>query len=469
MARYLSYRFTADDMHLHTAVGRREDGVIHLREPGVALYGPYLPLPSGNYRATIQFRRDVPCHGSAMMDVCAEQGTRILGRRAIDGDQLARDGMTGWIEFSCADPMGDIEVRLGSNTGLVADIEGLEIAGEATIELSTARGSLLAELNALKQEFADLKPLLQRFTVGSHGMIARELAEAIGYRGNDANALYRAFAGIDRAVTSPPLPVPLTSSVCHQYQFLLDQYRYWARALKELPSFTRKQWEFVYIAQALFERGCLARGKRGIGFGVGREPLPSLFASFGASIVATDQSLESAESTGWAESGQHAPDLSPLNARKICTDHMFSSLVSFMEVDMNDIPPSLDGQFDFCWSSCALEHLGSLRRGTDFIENSLRLLKPGGTAIHTTEFNLSSNDQTFESPEACFYRRRDIEECLARIAAKSYIVSPVNWELGHGFAETVVDLPPYGRGEPHIRLRSDFDVTSIGIIVRKPA
>jgi hypothetical protein len=249
----------------------------------------------------------------------------------------------------------------------------------------------------------------------------------------------------------------------------LDQYRFWVKALKDRPKFSRKQWEFVYIAQSLWERGMLRPGKRGIAFGAGQEPLPALFASFGAEILATDQANAAAMESGWAQSGQHTHDLSVLNKLGICTDHMFRNLVSFAAVDMNAIPSSLEAGFDFCWSACALEHLGTLQHGLNFIENAMLTLKPGGVAIHTTEFNLSSNDETFESHWCCFYRRRDIEEFLRRMTDRGFIVSPIDWTLGEGFAESVIDLPPYGRGEPHIRLRSrDYDVTSIGLIISAP-
>jgi SAM-dependent methyltransferase len=239
--------------------------------------------------------------------------------------------------------------------------------------------------------------------------------------------------------------------------------------MKIRPRFYRKWWEFFYIAQTLFERGLLTAGKRGIGFGIGREPLPALFASFGVEIVASDQSLEAAERSGWVQSGQHSHELSALNESGICTEATFSRLVSFREVDMNDIPSSLDEEFDFCWSSCSLEHLGSLRHGLDFIENSLRTLKSGGVAIHTTEFNLTSNVDTLESAGVSIYRRCDIDEFLEKMRARDFIVSPIDWTLGEGFAETVVDMPPY-RIEPHIRLNvGEFDVTSIGLVIQKPS
>ena len=297
----------------------------------------------------------------------------------------------------------------------------------------------------------------------------RQLAEAVAFRGDDANHLYRAMAGTEEPTTPYPTPVGFQSSICHQHHFLLDQYRFWAKALKDRPKFYRKQWEFVYIAQTLWERGMLAPGKRGLGFGVGREPLPSLFASFGSEIVATDQSLESAINGGWVSTHQHTIDLSGLNDRGICTSRMLEDLVSFQAVDMNHIGMELSGQFDFCWSACAFEHLGSLKHGLDFVENSLRTLKPGGVAIHTTEYNLSSNDDTVETQDLSIYRRCDIEPFIEKLRARGFEVSPIDWKLGEGFAEQVVDLPPFGRGEPHIRLKAgQYDVTSIGLIIGKP-
>jgi hypothetical protein len=52
---------------------------------------------------------------------------------------------------------------------------------------------------------------------------------------------------------------------------------------------------------------------------------------------------------------------------------------------------------------------------------------------------------------------------------RGYEVAPMDWNHGEGFAERVVDLPPFGRGEPHLRLRVEkYDMTSFGLIIRKP-
>ncbi|MBV5337004.1 MAG: hypothetical protein J0653_03215, partial [Deltaproteobacteria bacterium] len=65
---------------------------------------------------------------------------------------------------------------------------------------------------------------------------------------------------------------------------------------------------------------------------------------------------------------------------------------------------------DFCWSSCSLEHLGSIKAGLDFIKASLKTLKVGGVAVHTTEYNVSSDEATIDNnPTLVLFRRCDIQ------------------------------------------------------------
>ncbi len=91
-----------------------------------------------------------------------------------------------------------------------------------------------------------------------------------------------------------------------------------------------------------------------------------------------------------------------------------------------------------------------------------------GVAVHTTEYNLSSNDATIERRDLAIYRRRDIEALVADLVAAGHRLGEIDFEPGQGFAETVVDLPPYVFIEPHLRLRiGEFDCTSIGLIVEK--
>jgi hypothetical protein len=280
-------------------------------------------------------------------------------------------------------------------------------------------------------------------------------------------AYYAALHGGSESLRGGPAALGMESGVCRQIHFSTDEFRYWIGAMGGVPIMHRKQWEYFYVAQVLFERGMLSPGKKGLVFAVGREALPALFARYGCEILATDLAEEAALAEGWVQTGQHSNQADHLFYENICPRETFFSSVRYRNVNMNEIPADLSEQFDFCWSSCAFEHLGSIEHGLTFVERSIDTLVPGGVAVHTTEFNLSSNDETLESPSLSIFRRRDMEELAARLTAAGHEVSPFDWSSGPGFAETVVDLPPY-RPDPHLKLQlGQYSCTSVGIIVRK--
>jgi hypothetical protein len=141
----------------------------------------------------------------------------------------------------------------------------------------------------------------------------------------------------------------LQSSLCRQGLLDSPAFRYWAGRLREPWRPDRKLWEFCFVCQALYERGVLRPGSSGLGFAVGREPLPSLFASFGCDILATDLAPGDTRAAPWAKSGQWLEDLNVLNERGLCDPQEFAERVRVESCDMNRIPPEFRG-FDFTWS-----------------------------------------------------------------------------------------------------------------------
>jgi 2-polyprenyl-3-methyl-5-hydroxy-6-metoxy-1,4-benzoquinol methylase len=263
----------------------------------------------------------------------------------------------------------------------------------------------------------------------------------------------------------PSLESP-TSQLCTENQFREPRYAQWCAELKEARLHHRKQWEFVFILEVLRQHGMLDEGRRGIGFGCGREPLAAAMAQRGCDILATDLGATSAAGRGWIETAQHAAALDDLNERAICDPEHFRERVRFRAEDMNRISPDLEG-FDFVWSSCAFEHLGSIAHGLRFVENAMRCLAPAGIAVHTTEFNLTSNYRTVESKDLVIFRKHDIEDLVRRLQRAGHRVLPLNLNPGSGPLDRHVDLPPY-KQEPHLRLLlGEFVITSLGLIVRR--
>lgn len=237
----------------------------------------------------------------------------------------------------------------------------------------------------------------------------------------------------------------------------------WDRARSGAPYVVHRQlWEWLFIAEALHERGLLGPGRRGVGFGVGREPLPSLFASLGCRVVATDQAPESARD--WADVDQYAGELDALNAYGICDAETFRANVVYRTVDMRQIPADLAG-FDFTWSSCAFEHLGSIAAGVQFVLDQMRCLRPGGVAVHTTEYNVGSNHHTVESGHTVLFRRRDLEALAATLRRQGHAVS-LDFSLGVDEADEHVDREPWEGA--HLRLEiAGFVASSYALVIEK--
>lgn len=271
----------------------------------------------------------------------------------------------------------------------------------------------------------------------------------------------------------PEQPLQTLSYACSHSSLSSDKLRYWAEKMRPYWDETRsgidvplhrKIWEWSFIASALADNDMLRPGTTGLGFGVGKEPLVPLFASLGSRIVATDQSPETAGAAGWSDSNQFAGELAALNDKAICEPGQFEKLVSFRTVDMREVPTDLR-EFDFTWSSCALEHLGSIETGLAFVIEQMQCLRPGGIAVHTTEFNVSSLSDTIASGPTVLFRRRDLEKLAKRLKSRGHQIT-LDFTLGATEADLHVDSPPWSGA--HLRLAHDgYVITSFGLVIRK--
>jgi len=237
------------------------------------------------------------------------------------------------------------------------------------------------------------------------------------------------------------------------------------------PLLHRKIWEETYIVNTLRDK--LKPGSRGIVFGVGEERLPSLFASYGCQILATDLNPNDENSQGWAATAQLG-SLDKIYHADLVDREAFDKLVSFEYADMNNISQHLSNKFDFCWSMCAFEHLGSIEKGLQFIENTGKLLKKDGISVHTTEFNYSSPEETIDNWGTVLFRKKDFEALAARLG--DYILPKIDFSVGNKPVDSFIDMPPYawheGHNESlnacHLKLMVDgFPSTCFGVSFQK--
>ncbi len=280
-----------------------------------------------------------------------------------------------------------------------------------------------------------------------------------------------------------PRPVPLSSKLCEEADIESTWFVHWCRALKMAPIYHRKVWEDCFALQAISEAGLMRPGVRALAFGAGEEPLASLLAARGVDVLATDLAADASEAAGWIQTGQHAT-LERLFKPQLVDRATFDRHVRFRAVNMNDVPADLEGKFDLCWSLCSLEHVGSTELACRFVERSIDCLRPGGLAIHTTEFNLSSETDTVSEGWCVIFTRPQIEALCNRLRGAGHSVGPVCYETGSQPLDQFVDLPPFPHpslewrspnalqlpAAPHLRLALLGHVsTSIALIVRRAA
>ncbi len=245
--------------------------------------------------------------------------------------------------------------------------------------------------------------------------------------------------------------------------------RFYANKLHERFQIHRKLWEWCFIAHTHTRHLANLKGvnlkdqwdgalSHCLGFGVGREPLPAYLAGQGCDVLATDAPTGAA----WETSGQYSVAVDDLPN----VTSLLSRNISFEPLDMNHIPSSLlQGKFDFTWSAGSFEHIGSINQSLDFFTTQMQCLRPGGIAVHTTEYNYASNTDTIEAPDLVLFRHRDLQELEQRLISQGDRLWPLDLAPGTHEADRYVDTYPYDRGKWHLNLRINNHVsTSIALV-----
>jgi hypothetical protein len=292
--------------------------------------------------------------------------------------------------------------------------------------------------------------------------LARQLAEALPIRTN-----LRAYR------------VGLKSKPTTQVDLESDWAAYWCQELKIPVCFHRKVWEHAYALQVLYENDMLVAGRRGLGFGCGNEPFPSYFTSHGIDVTVTDLPPEDMAREGWAQTSQYATNLNDIFRDYLVDWETFKRHATLKYVDMRAIPADLR-DYDFCWSICALEHIGSIDAGLDFIVDSLKTLRPGGIAVHTTEFNFLDESTTIDNWGSVLFQPQHFKTLSKRLAADGHQMAELDFDYGNKPLDKFIDLPPFvhdwpiqqreywGANSNHLKVAIDgFAATCFGLIIKK--
>ena len=276
----------------------------------------------------------------------------------------------------------------------------------------------------------------------------------------DAPAYRLPSLSLKEALFKDELSFKLESRICTSADIYSDWHRSIAQCLRADNYKLRKIWEWTFALKALQAAGKLHAVSRGLGFGCGTEPLASCFANFVDKVMVTDAPIDVIDGKGWSDTSQHTSSLEDAKHDWLASRGDLDRCLQFSYADMNNIPESFRNQYDFVWSSCALEHLGSKLKGLQFVVNSALCLKPGGVAVHTTEFDLSGTS-VIDNWETVLFNTEDLQVLLPELLANAEIanqglklkVLPFNLGRGNAFIDGFVDIPPYSY---HANINSSF-------------
>jgi SAM-dependent methyltransferase len=173
--------------------------------------------------------------------------------------------------------------------------------------------------------------------------------------------------------------------------------------LREPARFQRKQWEFAMIFLALRQLGMVRHDKVGLSLGGGTERLLYVLAQRIGHLTVTD--LYEPD-TSWDCARTDDPDRFVKSQRPFEVD---DSKYRAMRMDMRSLRFP-DQSFDFCYSSCAIEHIGASKDFRRHLNEVARVLRDGGVYVFTTE--VSYLGETIKDPNNYVFSPDDLAELV---------------------------------------------------------
>ena len=241
--------------------------------------------------------------------------------------------------------------------------------------------------------------------------------------------------------------------------------------LKEPPRFHRKQWEFAMIFLALKKLGFLNENMKGLSLGGGNERVLYSIAQHVKELIVTDLYNEN---TTWDCAKTTDPNQYIEASKPFEVD---LSKIKALAMDMRYLDFE-DNTFDFCYSSCAIEHIGDFDDFVKHLDEVYRVLKEDGVYVFTTELNFGSD--TVKDQNNYIFTSSFLNEIFNSIKLTPDInvdVNLVNHEINTPLPSNVKNLC-FNKEESFtksimesyqhlILLRGKYPFTSVQFVMRK--
>ncbi len=241
--------------------------------------------------------------------------------------------------------------------------------------------------------------------------------------------------------------------------------------LQEPARFHRKQWEFAIIFLALKKHGMLDPAKVGLSVGGGNERVLYAIARHIRHLTVTDLYDQN---TDWDCARTDDPDLFIKQSKPFPVE---DNKIQALRMDMRQLDFE-DQSFDFCYSSCAIEHIGEYGDFLQHFNEVYRVLKTNGIYVFTTEFHFG--EESIQDQNNYIFSGNYLKNLISDTDFSVEVQPQVKiWQhrANLPLPSNVANLC-YGNNDihesllvdtlPHIHLlRGRFPFTSISLILRK--
>jgi len=195
-----------------------------------------------------------------------------------------------------------------------------------------------------------------------------------------------------------------TSKICDASDWFDPEFKLVLQnEIREPAKFHRKQWEFGMIFLTLKKFGFLSENKKGLSLGSGNERILYSIANHVNKLVITDLYDKNTE---WDCARTGDPDYLIKSNKPFPVDN---NKLQAIRMDMRSLEFDND-TFDFCYSSCAIEHIGGYDDFLKHLNEVYRVLKEDGIYVLTTE--LLFGEKTIEDPHNFYFVKEYLDKLI---------------------------------------------------------
>jgi SAM-dependent methyltransferase len=181
----------------------------------------------------------------------------------------------------------------------------------------------------------------------------------------------------------------------------------------------RKGWEWTHCLYGLEKLGAITPDARGVGVGVGREPVIFYLADRIARVTATDLY----DNTEWSNAnGREASKELVQLAKDGCPSSVDFNKIRFESQDGTKLTYA-DNSFDFAWSLSSIEHFGGHKSAQRALAEMGRVIRPGGIVAVATEMLILDDQKHHE-----FFTRQELMSDLINPCTDLELVDEINFE-----------------------------------------